>query len=222
MFSFCCCCFLWIANGCLKELVTAKLAFLLQLFMVVKTTDQWGSSWNKLFNEHRFRASLYIIWLEASHCLWSAQHWIKVQIYCSWCVERPLIILVTEACSEYSVCSAFLPRSNLLKTVNSFGFDTKRRKAQHVRIQTQPSFTSRKRKRKTKWQAHFERVSERWLAIDWHQFLASDQDLLLEYFHMESEPLLPPSQAHVTSAEEQLWTKSVKSHLSSSFHFLTF
>lgn len=63
------------------------------------------------------------------------------------------------------------------------------------------------------------RVSERWLAIGWHEFLASDQFLLLEYFHMESELLLPPTQAHVTSAGEQLWTKSVKSHLSSSFHF---
>lgn len=148
--------FVWITNGCIKALVTAKLAFLLQFFMVLKTTDQCRSSWKILFNEHRFRASLYIIWLEAAWCLWSAEHWIKLQINCSWCVERPLIILVTEARSENSVCSALLLRSNLLKTVNSFGFHTKRRKAQHVRVQTQPSFTSWKSKGKTKWQAHFE------------------------------------------------------------------
>lgn len=52
-------------------------------------------------------------------------------------------------------------------------------------------------------------VSERWLAIDWHKFLAPDQDRPLEYFHLESELLLPPTEAHVTSAKEQLWTKSV-------------
>lgn len=98
--------FVWITNGCIKALVTAKLAFLLQFFMVLKTTDQWRSSWKILFNEHRFRASLYIIWLEAARCLWSAEHWIKLQINCSWCVERPLIILVAEARSENSVCSA--------------------------------------------------------------------------------------------------------------------
>lgn len=139
-----------------KALLTATLAFLLQFFMVLKTTDQWSSSWKILFNERRFRASLSIIWLEASQCLWSAEHWIKVEISCSWCVERPLIILVTEACSEDSVCFALLRRSNLLKTVNSFGTDTKRRKAQHVRVQAQLWFTSRKGERKRKWQAHFE------------------------------------------------------------------
>lgn len=95
----------WISNGCMKALVTAKLAFLLQFFMALKTTDQWRSSWKILFNERRFRASLYIIWLEASQCLWSAEHWMKLEIYCSWCVERSLIILVTQACCENAVCA---------------------------------------------------------------------------------------------------------------------
>lgn len=171
------------------------------------------SSWKILFNEHHFRASFYVIWLGAPRHFRSAEHWIKLEINCSWCVKRPLIILVTEARSENSVSSALLLCSNLLKTVNSFGFDTERRKEQHVQVQTPPSFPTQKGKREKKNQNDrhiLKPVSERWLAIDWHKFLASDQDLPLEYFHMESELLLPPTQAHVTSAEEQqLWTKSV-------------
>lgn len=120
------------------------------------------SSRKILFNEHHFRASFYVIWLEAPRHFWSAEHWIKLEISCSWCVKRPLIILVTEACSENSVSSALLLCSNLLKTVNSFGFDTERRKEQHVQVQTPPSFPTQKgkkqkaKKKKSKWQAHFE------------------------------------------------------------------
>lgn len=91
-------------------------------------------------------------------------------------------------------------------------FKTQQRKEQHVQVQTQPSFPTRKRKRKRKKKDDrhiLKPVSERWLAIDWHKFLAPDQDRPLEYFHLESELLLPPTEAHVTSAKEQLWTKSV-------------
>lgn len=107
-------------------------------------------SWKILFNERHFRASFYVIWLEAPRHFRSAEHWIKLGINCSWCVKRPLIILVTEARSENSVSSALLLCSNLLKTVNSFGFDTERRKEQHVQVQTPPSFPTQKGKRKKK------------------------------------------------------------------------
>ncbi len=87
-----------------------------------------------------------------------------------------------------------------------FGFwvaldpNTEWRKEQHVRAQTPPPLPPKK------WQAHFNPVSERSLAIDWQEILAPDQDLPFEYFHMERELLLP-TQAHVTSAEDPLLTK---------------
>lgn len=109
------------------------------------------SSWKILFDEHHFRASFYVIWLEASRHLWSAKHWRQLEIHCSWRVKRPLIVLVTEARSENSVSSALLLCSNLLKTVHRFGFDTEQRKEQHVHVQTPPFFPTQKRKRKKKW-----------------------------------------------------------------------
>lgn len=65
--------------------------------------------------------------------------------------------LSQEACSEISVSSALLC-SNLLKTVNSFGFDNERRKELHVHVQTPPSFPTQKKKKgkKMKWRAHLE------------------------------------------------------------------
>lgn len=122
-------------------------------FLCGTQMDVWEhsrSSWKILFNEHHFRASFYVIWLQAPRHLWSAEHWIKLEINCSWCVKRPLIILVTGACSENSLSSALLLCSNLLKTVNSFGFDTEWRKEQHVQVQIPPSFPTQKIKRKKK------------------------------------------------------------------------
>lgn len=112
-------------------------------------------------------------------------------------------------------------RSNLLRTVNSFGFDSKRRKAQRVRVQTQPSFTSRKRK--TKWRAHFwsEWVRGGWRsagAAFWHRIRICCWNIFTG--RASCYCLQPKPTSHLlrnNSGASQL--TGGKSHLSSSFHY---
>lgn len=99
--------------------------------------------------------------------------------------------------------SLFLPQTY-------FGFwltlnpNAARREEQHVQAWAPPPIPHPLPPEK--WQAHLKPVSESSLARDWQETLARSHELPSESFLVE-EMQAPPTQAHVTSAEDSLLTK---------------